>query len=641
MPDPAVYLSGPAQPHPAPLRLYAGPLTALFEPHTGMLRYIRCGHTEILRAIYIAVRDPNWNTVPARLEFTRQDVRPDQFLLAYHATCRAGPIAFEYTATLTGSADGRVSVTLDGHATSSFRANRIGICVLHPMTCAGVPCRVLHADGSATERPFPQLIAPHQPFKNIRSITQELAPGLHAHVQFTGHTFEMEDQRNWSDASFKTYCRPLEWPYPYTVNEGELVQQTVDLSLLGHAPAAPPRDAASVELLVDPERLLPMPKLGVMSAAHGQRLTPRQSERLRALALGHLRVDLFPGERNWFPVFDRALHDSVELDLPLELALHVTDRAESQFMQLASLLQRQTARVARVLLFRVGELVTHRRCIEMAQRLLMPALPNVPLAGGTNTWFVYLNRNRPSSDACDLVSFDVNPQVHASDDASLFETLPCQAAMVETCRGFAQPTRVIISPISLRPRFSPAATEPPPPVAPNELPPEVDPRQLSLLAAAWTVGSIKHLAQAGIASVTYYETTGPRGIMETVEGSPVPLRFPSLTDSVFPLYHVLADCAGATHVAFSASSHPLRADMLALRTATGWRVLIANYAPEAQTLALALPATAAPRLRLLDTEHVLHAMQAPDEFRQATTPWDPAGDLTLPPYAVATIEWDE
>ena len=38
-----------------------------------------------------------------------------------------------------------------------------------------------------------------------------------------GETFETEDQRNWSDASFKTYGTPLHLPFPVEVEEGTRV----------------------------------------------------------------------------------------------------------------------------------------------------------------------------------------------------------------------------------------------------------------------------------------------------------------------------------------------------------------------------------------------------------------------------------
>ena len=78
----------------------------------------------------------------------------------------------------------------------------------------------------------------------------------------------------------------------------------------------------------------------------------------------------------------------------------------------------------------------------------------------------------------------------------------------------------MVSPVTLKPRFNANATEPEAVNTPRELPVSVDPRQMSLFAAAWTLGSIKYLAESGASSVTYYETTGWRGVMETEAGSP-------------------------------------------------------------------------------------------------------------------------
>ena len=53
-----------------------------------------------------------------------------------------------------------------------------------------------------------------------------------------GDTFEMEDQRNWTDASYKTYVRPLALPWPYTLAKGTVIEQAVRLSVHG-TPAGP------------------------------------------------------------------------------------------------------------------------------------------------------------------------------------------------------------------------------------------------------------------------------------------------------------------------------------------------------------------------------------------------------------------
>ncbi len=40
----------------------------------------------------------------------------------------------------------------------------------------------------------------------------------------------MEDQRQWGDASFKTYNRPLAKPWPYKIEDGSVLEQSVCLT---------------------------------------------------------------------------------------------------------------------------------------------------------------------------------------------------------------------------------------------------------------------------------------------------------------------------------------------------------------------------------------------------------------------------
>jgi hypothetical protein len=192
-------------------------------------------------------------------------------------------------------------------------------------------------------------------------------------------------------------------------------------------------------------------------------------------------------------------------------------------------------------------------------------------------------------------------------------------------------------------RFNPNATGPEPEPPPGELPPQADARQMSLFGAGWTAGSLKYLAESGIDSLTYYETTGWRGVMETAAGSPLPDKFPSPLGAVFPLYHVLADVGEFVggEVVPARSSQPLQVDGLALHKGGRTRLILANLSAEVQHVTISnLPAQV--RVRLLDETNVLAAMQSPDEFRRQ------AGDLQsglagklqlqLRPYAVARID---
>ena len=201
-----------------PIPLRAGPLTLAFD--RGELRWIRLGDREVLRAIYAAVRPPDWSTVPAVLENLQVDAGVDRFEIRFDAVHRAGPLWLEWRGHLQGTPDGRVRFEMDGVARSTFLRNRIGLCVLHPMEeCAGAACSVETTDGTVTPGTFPRLVSPHQPFLDLRAVRHGVAPGVEAEVRFEGEVFEMEDQRNWSDASFKTYSTPLARPLPVEVRE--------------------------------------------------------------------------------------------------------------------------------------------------------------------------------------------------------------------------------------------------------------------------------------------------------------------------------------------------------------------------------------------------------------------------------------
>ncbi len=79
------------------------------------------------------------------------------------------------------------------------------------------------------------------------------------------------------------------------------------------------------------------------------------------------------------------------------------------------------------------------------------------------------------------------------------------------------------------------------------------------LRQAQRMEAVGRLAASGAASVTYFETTGWRGIVERDAGNPMPERFPSSPGDVFPLYHVFADLAEwrAGTLVDAASSDPL------------------------------------------------------------------------------------
>jgi D-apionolactonase len=243
------------------------------------------------------------------------------------------------------------------------------------------------------------------------------------------------------------------------------------------------------------------------------------------------------------------------------------------------------------------------------------------------------------------VAYSINPQVHASDERSLVENLEGQSDTVVTARSFCGNRPIVVSPITLKPRFNPDAIGPEPPLLPGELPSAVDARQMSLFAATWTLGSIKQLAEAGAASLTFYETTGWRGVKETNQGSLAPELFGSFPGMIFPIYHVIADLADrkGAELLTCTSSDPLRVQGLALKKDGHVRILLANLTSQSQNCNLEPLRGKRVEARLLDSSNALLAMTQPEEFRSRMrqielSQTDSTLTLTLEPYSVLRID---
>ncbi len=604
--------------------LRAGPLSMRFE--NGGLRYVRLGRYEALRRVYVAVRDRNWGTAPSRVSHLKSEIERDTFRIEFDCEHRRGEIDFLWRGTITGAPDGAVVFSFDGVARSTFHRNRIGFCVLHPITeCAGRPCEVVHTNGETERGCFPAEIASHQPFKDIRAITHEILPGLRATVRLEGETFEMEDQRNWTDASFKTYGTPLELPFPVEVKKGERFSQRVTLTLTGRLPepalisSSDAEASSEIRLNVEARAAGKLPRIGLGVASHGQPLTELEMARLRALNLSRLRIDLRLSEADLEARLERAAAEALALDVKLEAALFLSDEAPAELQRLLGVVRRVRPSIASWLIFHQLEKVTSPRWVRLARETLRQYDPCAPIGAGTNLWFTELNRNPPPVKEADLLCYALSPQVHADDDLTLVENLEAQATTVQNAKRLSGGRPLAITPVTLKPRFSASAIGPEIPPEPGELPPLVDARQPALFAAAWTLGSVKYLAESGASSVTYFETTGWRGVIERETGSQLyeqTDKFPSLPGAVFPIWHALAEVGEFANgeVLRTLSSDALKVIGLTLRQAGRRRTLIANLTPDAQVARLA-SAGARVWVKRLNGGNLREAMLTPEAFR--------------------------
>ena len=586
--------------------LVAGPLRMVFDPQLAFLRYVCCDGIEVIRGIYVAVRDQAWNTIPFEVSDLRVEDQHGSFSLGWTARCTSDEVAFEWRNVVAGSNQGTLGYRFDGEAKSSFLRNRIGICLLHPAhECAGQPCRVEHADGTETDGTFPLWIAPHQPFKNIRSIKHAVRQGRDLRVEFEGDAFEMEDQRNWTDTSFKTYSTPLERPYPVRLHEGDRVRQTVTVEVLdgesvvdGNADAIRLRSThreladEDVRIRVDWDVFRTLPQVG-LSTAHSAVGEPcaAVTSLLKEARPDHLRVDLHLASDIWRDHLRNASRLAEQIDAQLELVIFCDSIEAAAWPDCLAALAAQRRRTARWLVLPESAKATPGELAFDASKELRAIDSQIPIVFGTDRNFAELNRNRPAMPTSALVCYSIHPQMHASDNASLCETIEGQAATVQSAHEYFR-TEVVISPITLRPRYKSAATVGMDHFNDRELP--ADDRQSTGFLAAWTVGTLSRLAvQPKLASITLYETHGPRGIVDLL-GVPYP------THSVFRAMREYQSACATT------SSEPLAVVGLGMTGANGRRgILVGNMSSQRRRV-VTQTASGTALLGVIEPEAVKH-----------------------------------
>lgn len=476
-------------PDPAPLSL--GPLTAHLRD--GGLGAVTCGGVEVLRALTTPVRNRDWGTYLTRT--TAEETTPTRY--TRHFADPDGAFSGTFTAQLTNPTTLQADVAFTFHRATQI--NRAGFTLLHPIKgVAGQPLTIHHPDGTRTATTFPALISPAQPARNIAGLTHSV-DGITVQITLQGDVFEMEDQRNWSDASFKTYCRPLSLPYPYDVAQGTVIRQTVTLSLS-------PAPSAQARRTVSPISTARMPQI-LLAYEHGL-CAPD--------ALTHA-PDM--------PILFRLTPETPDTTLAA-LARNPNHALEIVFDTLPDL-HHQIARAQAAGLAPTRATALPRPFLKSYQPdaiwptgaqpadalpVLRAAFPDALIGGGSLTNFTELNRHRPDPAQVDFLTFGNTAIVHAADDISVRQTLEALPDIFASAKGIAAGKPLHLGLFSIGMRSNPYGNA----VAPNpdglRLPMAMaDPRQSTPFAAAYAVAILAQAARAGVESLALAMTDGPIG----------------------------------------------------------------------------------------------------------------------------------
>ncbi len=601
-----------------------GPLSFLYT-QSG-LRRISWHGTELVRAIGWPIRDENWGTYPQEVvsEVINDD---DEFDAKLTFSSGEGRLVCDLhiRANLNGELLADLTMTpKDG----AFSTNRAGFTILHPITgVAGAPLLVTRPDGTHAATEFPERIQPDQPVKEISGLSYGVDAQF-VEIHFDGEVFEMEDQRNWSDASFKAYCVPLVHPFTYDITE--ITKQSVRIQFSGGAASTKrDEDAKGIRFYNSGQRALDIgialetgwAKKGLIQSLRPSHVSLRTSPKAEDLQ------QLCASARNAGAV-------------DLELVLPDDEDVAEGLKEVAEALSKEGIEPQRAIALRRSYLASHQPVgpwpsgptpNEMLP-LVREAFPNALVGGGMLTNFTELNRCRPDANVCDYITHGLTPLVHAGDDMSVLETLEALPQIFSSAEALAQgkPYRLGLASIGMRSNpYGAAVAENPDQVRRTMA--RIDPRHRGLFGAAFAVGVLASTESSKVEALCLGAPKGPFGLV--YEPADYPQAGYDGTDRVvYPLFHVVREvCALADFERLSIGGLPKQVAGYGALEGDAVRILLANVSASDQEVVLGQRA----KITLLDADAFDAATRREDWLETASA--QEAASLVLPPFAVAFV----
>ena len=453
------------------------------------IRNVKYQGVQIIDLLYTAIRPLDWSTLKADEYLADVQIVGSDCEITVKEIFDSA-LAAETKITLSDNNTFSVSYELKG--LSENQLNRWGICFcLNTAEWMGSSVR-----SSGNTYSLPQNIAPQ---RVVDGVVQGLFPASNEmhfvapdnrnlKVVSIGKVLEAEDQRNWTDNTYKIYSGSLSEPFPFLMNSGTIWTQRANFEV-----GVPKLTAA------DPTKILvheieALPSIGLQLNADPLLSPDDLQKAFVLLEIDHLRI-------NEETLTSQKIATTAANGLILEVALLSSNDGEALKAELLQLSERVPAG-SRLLVQREG-----REVVDEAD-LPRNESPNTYIPG-TDAFLVDLQNDKKSFGKS--VSYSMAPTVHSFDTETIFKTLYTQQESIQFAQKFIAP-RVFISPITFSTRGNPHSGH----SRDQRLTyaePEMALHIRTIEGAAWTLGSIFALASAGAFSGTWHELFGEFGII--------------------------------------------------------------------------------------------------------------------------------
>jgi len=596
-----------------------------------------CWHgVEVVRGIACPIRDANWATCISVLAEESVTETPAGFEVRQVRLVANDALRLELV--FKGSTDGTFQAVSEISVCREFITNRAGFTLLHPLQhIAGTPLSVAHPDGLVTVSEFPLLISPHQVADGI-SVLRHVVNGIEVDIAFHGEIFEMEDQRNWSDASFKTYCRPLSLPRPYRLNAGEIHLQEIAMRFQGTPAKSPGASASTGAVLEWRDGAGTVPRLAV--AIEDGTLPDSCARGLyRLLKPAILQLRVTPQTAAAVCESAKELTAASLAEIELEIVVPYADERQAALVRVAADCKKASLAVARVLALPESYLQSYQPvgpwpAGPTPQDLVLharAAFPDAGIGSGVLTYFPELNRCRPGP--CDYVTHGATAITHAADDDTVIENLEGLSHVLKSGRAIAGGRDYRLGLVAIGMRSNPYGSGVVENVQQNRVAMAgADPRQRGLFAAAWAVGAIAATEGHNVSSLALSALVGPFGAIYRREAWAQPGYQENETGMVYPIFHVLrflSAMGGATRLSVRPAGNRIAG--VASRDHAQVCLMIANLGTNVSSVQV--PGEA--QIRILDADNFQTAIHDPHWLDTGQAMHGP--HVALTPLSIAFI----
>jgi hypothetical protein len=508
------------------------------------IRNVTYQGAQIIDLLYTAIRPWDWSTLDPDEHSEVVEISGENCLVTI-TDLFAGSMQGKTVLTL--QPNGKFTIDYQLSGLGKFEINRWGVCFcLNTGDWMG-------SKVSASENTY-SLLKEISPQRVINGITQGLFPAsnnLHfiapdkrsLKVLSTGKVLEAEDQRNWTDNTYKIYSGSLAEPRPFVIEKGMQWEQQVEFEV------TPPTNSIPDGSKIIAKDIPSLPRIGVQF--NGEPLLPSDDleKALFILDIDHIRI-------NEESLTAQKIATISKSGLVLEAALLSSNDGAELVREVEHLSARVPAG-SRLLINRQGRQIVQGSDLPK-NKTLNSYIP------GSDAYLVDLHREE--FEFGDAVSYSMVPTVHSSDPETIFKTLYTQKESIEFAKKFVAP-QVSISPITFSTRGNPETGH----LRDNRInfaQPEMAAQIKELSAAAWTLGSVFALASAGAYSGTWHELFGEFGVIYS-EGSAIKFS---------PTFHALS-ALGAHHAHELTIATSLDSSWVAFEDRESRKMVVASQRP--------------------------------------------------------------